>query len=47
MVGLSAIFAPPAFTIGITGVAGVLTLLMFVYGLRWLQYHEFLEASAS
>jgi UDP-GlcNAc:undecaprenyl-phosphate GlcNAc-1-phosphate transferase len=45
--GLCVTFAPPAMTLAIalTGVA-VLCFIM-VYGVRWLEYHEFLEAGAS
>lgn len=45
--GLSATFAPPEFTIAITVAGAAMLVLIFVYGLRWLQYHEFLEAGAS
>jgi UDP-GlcNAc:undecaprenyl-phosphate GlcNAc-1-phosphate transferase len=45
--GLSATFAPPQLTVAIA-LAGVVSLLLiFVYGLRWLQYHEFFEAGSS
>jgi UDP-GlcNAc:undecaprenyl-phosphate GlcNAc-1-phosphate transferase len=45
--GLSAMFAPPQFTIAIAVAGAAMLVLIFVYGLRWLQYHEFLEAGAS
>jgi UDP-GlcNAc:undecaprenyl-phosphate/decaprenyl-phosphate GlcNAc-1-phosphate transferase len=45
--GLSATFAPPGFTFAIATAGAAMLVLMFVYGLRWLQYHEFWEASAS
>ena len=45
--GLSVTFAPPHFTVAIACAASVMLALIFVYGLRWLQYHEFLEAGAS
>ena len=45
--GLSATFAPPDFTIAIAVAGAAMLVLIFVYGLRWLQYHEFLEAGAS
>lgn len=45
--GLSATFAPPEFTIAIAGAGAVILVLIFVYGLRWLEYHEFFEAGAS
>ena len=45
--GLSATFAPPEFTIAIATAGVSLLVLIFVYGLRWLQYHEFWEAGSS
>jgi UDP-GlcNAc:undecaprenyl-phosphate GlcNAc-1-phosphate transferase len=45
--GLSATFAPPQFTFAIAIAGAAILVLIFVYGLRWLQYHEFLEAGAS
>ena len=45
--GLSATFASPAFTVAIATGGGALLVLILVYGLRWLQYHEFWEAGAS
>jgi len=45
--GLSATFAPPEFTLAITVAGAAMLVLIFVYGLRWLQYHEFIEAGAS
>jgi UDP-GlcNAc:undecaprenyl-phosphate GlcNAc-1-phosphate transferase len=45
--GLSATFAPPDFTIAIATAGVALLVLIFVYGLRWLQYHEFWEAGSS
>ncbi|NUS32518.1 MAG: undecaprenyl/decaprenyl-phosphate alpha-N-acetylglucosaminyl 1-phosphate transferase [Gemmatimonadaceae bacterium] len=45
--GLSATFASPDFTIAIAVAGAAMLVLIFVYGLRWLQYHEFLEAGAS
>ena len=45
--GLSATFAPPEFTIAIATAGAAILVLIFVYGLRWLQYHEFMEAGAS
>jgi UDP-GlcNAc:undecaprenyl-phosphate/decaprenyl-phosphate GlcNAc-1-phosphate transferase len=44
--GLCIVYAPPEFTIGISAAGGVVLLLILVYGLQWLQYHEFLEAGA-
>lgn len=45
--GLFGAFAPPALTLVVAIAGGTLLGFIFVYGLRWLQYHEFLEASAS
>ena len=45
--GLSATFAPPQFTLAIATAGAAILVLILVYGLRWLQYHEFLEAGAS
>lgn len=45
--GLSATFAPPEFTAAIATAGAALLVLILVYGLRWLQYHEFFEAGAS
>lgn len=45
--GLSATFAPPEFTFAIATAGAAILVLIFVYGLRWLQYHEFFEAGAS
>ncbi len=45
--GLCVTFAPPALTI-LVAVAGVAILLaIFVYGVRWLKYHEFVEAGVA
>lgn len=45
--GLCVTFVPPQMTLLITGVGIAVLLLIFVYGIRWLNYHEFLEAGAS
>jgi UDP-GlcNAc:undecaprenyl-phosphate GlcNAc-1-phosphate transferase len=45
--GLSAAFAPPALTLAVAIAGGTVLVFILVYGLRWLQYHEFLEAGAS
>jgi UDP-GlcNAc:undecaprenyl-phosphate GlcNAc-1-phosphate transferase len=42
--GLCVTFAPPAATLAVTAAGGAIFVLIFVYGIRWLQYHEFLEA---
>ena len=45
--GLFATFASPAMTIAVAVAGGAVLVLLLVYGARWLQYHEFLEAGAS
>lgn len=45
--GLSATFAPPEFTVAIAAAGAAMLVLIFIYGLRWLQYHEFVVAGAS
>jgi UDP-GlcNAc:undecaprenyl-phosphate GlcNAc-1-phosphate transferase len=45
--GLSATFAPPEFTFAITTAGAAMLVLIFMYGLRWLGYQEFLVAGAS
>jgi UDP-GlcNAc:undecaprenyl-phosphate GlcNAc-1-phosphate transferase len=45
--GLSATFATPEFTIAIAAAGAAILVLIFVYGLRWLQYHEFWDAGSS
>jgi UDP-GlcNAc:undecaprenyl-phosphate GlcNAc-1-phosphate transferase len=45
--GLSVAFAPPAMTVAIAAAGGAVLFFIMVYGLRWLQYHEFVEAGAS
>jgi UDP-GlcNAc:undecaprenyl-phosphate GlcNAc-1-phosphate transferase len=47
ILGLSATFAPPQFTFAIAVAGAAMLVLIFAYGMRWLQYHEFLEAGAS
>jgi hypothetical protein len=42
--GLSVTFAPAAMTVAIAAAGGGVLLFIFAYGVRWLQYHEFLEA---
>jgi hypothetical protein len=44
VLGLSATFAAPAMTVAIAVAGAAILLFIFVYGVRWLQYHEFLEA---
>jgi UDP-GlcNAc:undecaprenyl-phosphate GlcNAc-1-phosphate transferase len=45
--GLCVTFAPPEFTVAVACIGAGILVFVFVYGLRWLQYHEFLEASTS
>jgi UDP-GlcNAc:undecaprenyl-phosphate GlcNAc-1-phosphate transferase len=45
--GISIAFAPPSITLTLVAAAAVVTLVAFVYGLRWLGYHEFAEFGAS
>jgi UDP-GlcNAc:undecaprenyl-phosphate GlcNAc-1-phosphate transferase len=47
VLGLSATFAPPQFTVALAIGGAALLGLILVYGARWLQYHELLEAGAS
>src|SRR5437868_1385158 len=47
VLGLCVTFAPPELTVAVAvACAGILVFIM-VYGVRWLEYHEFLEASKS
>ena len=45
--GVSVSLAPPEFTIALVLAGFVMLLMLLVYGARWLQYHELLEAGAS
>ena len=45
--GLCVTFAPPELTVAVAVAGGAILLFIMVYGVRWLEYHEFLEASAS
>ena len=45
--GLSVTFAPPDLTIAIAVAGAAMLVLILVYGTRWLQYHELVEAGAS
>lgn len=47
VLGLCVTFVPPAMTIAIGAVGLAILLFILVYGVRWLEYHEFLEAGAS
>jgi UDP-GlcNAc:undecaprenyl-phosphate/decaprenyl-phosphate GlcNAc-1-phosphate transferase len=46
-IGLSVIFAPPRFTLALLVGAGILGFSFLVYGIRFLQYNEFLEFGRS
>lgn len=45
--GLAAAFERPLLTAIVALTSGFLLVMMFVYGVRWLEYDEFLEAGAS
>jgi UDP-GlcNAc:undecaprenyl-phosphate GlcNAc-1-phosphate transferase len=45
--GLAAAFERPVLTAIVAGVSLLMLVLVFVYGVRWLEYDEFLEAGAS
>lgn len=45
--GVSVSLAPPEFTIAFALAGAVLLTMLLVYGARWLQYHELLEAGSS
>jgi UDP-GlcNAc:undecaprenyl-phosphate GlcNAc-1-phosphate transferase len=47
VLGLSATFAPPDLTIAVAVAGAAMLALILVYGTRWLQYHELIEAGAS
>src|SRR5213592_2508744 len=47
LLGLSVTFVPPEMTLAIAAVGVALLFGIFAYGIRWLDYHEFLEAGAS
>ncbi|HKO11608.1 MAG TPA: MraY family glycosyltransferase [Acidobacteriaceae bacterium] len=47
ILGLCVTFAPPELTVAVTVLAGAVLLFIMVYGVRWLEYHEFIEAGAS
>jgi UDP-GlcNAc:undecaprenyl-phosphate GlcNAc-1-phosphate transferase len=47
ILGLCVTFVPPRMTLAITGIGAAVLLVIFLYGIRWLEYHEFLEAGAS
>ena len=45
VVGLLLVFAPPPAVVSVAIAGGGATLLLILYGLRRLQYHEFIEAA--
>lgn len=47
ILGLSVTFARPELTLAVAALGGAILAFIMVYGLRWLQYHEFSEAGAS
>jgi UDP-GlcNAc:undecaprenyl-phosphate GlcNAc-1-phosphate transferase len=47
LLGLCITFAPPKLTVAVACAGGAILVFVFVYGMRWLRYHEFLEASTS
>jgi UDP-GlcNAc:undecaprenyl-phosphate GlcNAc-1-phosphate transferase len=46
ILGLCVTFTTPGATIAVAAAGGAILLFIFVYGVRWLQYHEFIEAGA-
>ena len=47
VLGLCVTFAPPQLTVAVACAGAAILLFIMVYGVRWLEYHEFLEAGAS
>lgn len=47
LTGLSLAFAPSSFTLTLALLGGAAAVLVVIHGLRWLGYHEFVEAQAS
>src|SRR5438105_7677016 len=47
ILGLCVTFAPPQLTVAVACAGAGILLFIMVYGVRWLEYHEFLEASKS
>lgn len=47
LLGLCVTFAPPELTVAVAAAGGALLVFVFVYGLKWLQYHEFVEVGMS
>jgi UDP-GlcNAc:undecaprenyl-phosphate/decaprenyl-phosphate GlcNAc-1-phosphate transferase len=46
ILGLLLAFAPPAIVVGISVAGGVVSVALVIYGMRRLNYHEFVEAGA-
>jgi UDP-GlcNAc:undecaprenyl-phosphate GlcNAc-1-phosphate transferase len=46
VLGLSVTFAAPAMTVAIAGVGGAVLLFILGYGIRWLEYDEFIDAGS-
>lgn len=47
LLGLCATFAPPALTLAVATAGVVILVFVLAYGMRWLQYHEFVEVGMS
>ncbi|MFL5616082.1 MAG: glycosyltransferase family 4 protein [Gemmatimonadaceae bacterium] len=47
ILGLCVTFAPPELTVAVAATGAAILFFIMVYGVRWLEYHEFLEAGAS
>ena len=47
VLGLCVTFAPPQLTVAVACTGAAILIFIMVYGVRWLEYHEFLEAGAS
>jgi UDP-GlcNAc:undecaprenyl-phosphate GlcNAc-1-phosphate transferase len=47
VLGLCVTFAPPELTVAVAAAGAAILFFIMVYGVRWLDYHEFLEAGAS
>jgi UDP-GlcNAc:undecaprenyl-phosphate GlcNAc-1-phosphate transferase len=47
VLGLCVTFAPPELTVAVAAAGVAILLFIMVYGVRRLEYHEFIEASAS
>ena len=47
VLGLCVTFAPPQLTVAVACTGAAILIFIMVYGVRWLEYHEFIEAGAS